>query len=68
MPRRSSFELNPTLEKLREGRKGASAVCAGSKIGSDQYLAANAVLKALDDLAGALTGDDEALWTELHAT
>lgn len=68
MPRRSSFVLNQTLEKLRAGRGGAIAVCAGYKIGSDQYQAANVVLKALDGLAGTLTGNSEALWEDLHKT
>jgi hypothetical protein len=39
------------------------AVCAKAPIGSGVYRGADAVLVAIDDMAGALTGDREHFWT-----
>lgn len=50
------------LAAMKETRRRSEAACAETRIGSPQYRALEALHKAIDDAAEALTGDREALW------
>ncbi len=54
---RGIIQKDQALEKLRAGRHGAIQVQTQAKIASPEYRAAGAVMDAIDELAGALTGD-----------
>lgn len=57
--RRGFVQVDQALEKLSAGRSGAIQVQTQAKISSPEYRAAGKVLEAIDELAGALTGDKE---------
>jgi hypothetical protein len=59
-PRRSSFgpgDRLALLESMGEARDWITRLCAAVSPSSDRYRRCSAVLRALDDLAGDLTGD-----------
>lgn len=64
--KRGHIQKDQVLEKLGVGRSGAVQVCTEAKINSDEYRAAGAVMTAIDDLAGELTGNRSVLWEEVR--
>ncbi len=60
-------DAREALAALESCRRAMVAVCAKAPVGSQVYRAADAVLTAIDDMAGAITGDRERFWTPGHA-
>ncbi|MEM7226580.1 MAG: hypothetical protein AAF495_26650 [Pseudomonadota bacterium] len=56
------------LAALAGARRAAVRVLAATKIGGPTYRAAERLLDAIDDVAGALTGDREVLWSRAPST
>lgn len=50
------------LAAMKETRRQSESACGETPFGSPQYRALEALHKAIDDAAEALTGNREALW------
>ncbi|CEJ15938.1 hypothetical protein BN1110_06288 [bacterium YEK0313] len=66
MARRSRIISHDRRERLlaamREARREATGACGEALIGGPEYRALEALLRAIDDVAGELTGDREMFW------
>lgn len=67
-PKRSSFDLKQTLNRLQAGRRGALSVCMSVRINSPEYEAASQMLMAVDNLVEHLVGDKSHLHASAHRT
>lgn len=72
MPRRSRTLSTATrtevLPAIEAARRASVRICTEAKIGGAEYEAAGKAMAALDDLAGALTGNREIFWSKHHGT
>lgn len=66
MARRSRIISHDRRERLlaamREARREATGACGEALIGGPEYVALEALRRAIDDVAGALTGNREMFW------
>ena len=66
MARRSRIISHDRRERLlaamREARREATGACGEALIGGSQYRALEALMRAIDDVAGELTGNRELFW------
>lgn len=56
------------LAAIEAARRACVRICTEGKIGGAEYEAAGKAMHALDDLAGALTGNREMFWSKPHGT
>ncbi len=64
--RTSHTDAQPVLTELRKAREAALTVRGENIQSSDQYGRATVLLHAIDNLAEAITGDPETLWSKPH--
>ena len=72
MPRRprtlSLAARTEALAAIEAARRASVRIRTEAKIGGSEYEAAGKAMEALDDLAGALTGNREVFWSKPHGT
>lgn len=72
MPRRPRSPSHATraeaLAAIEAARHASVRICTEARIGGAEYEAAGKAMQALDDLAGALTGNREMFWSKPHGT
>ena len=70
MARRSRIISSTLKERLlasmRDLRRDVTAACGEARIGGPEYVALESLRHAIDDVAGALTGNREMYWTRAN--
>ena len=67
-PRHRPLNIDTTLQELRRAHQGSLQVCSAVKINGPEYQAAQAAARAINDLAGQLTGDPACFHAKPHRT